>query len=53
MILTYLALSREGADVAPENRELILKHLFRSASDGLVKDEAAPPTILEFLTRSC
>lgn len=52
MILTYLALSREGADVAPEDRKLILQHLFRSASDGLVKDDTAPPSILEYLTRS-
>ena len=51
VILTYLALSREGKEIAPEDRKLILQHIFRSASDGLVKDDAAPPSIFEFLTR--
>lgn len=52
MILTYLALSREGADVGPEDKKLILQHLFRTASDGLVKDDATPPGLWELLTRS-
>lgn len=52
MILTYLALSREGADVGPEDKKLILQHLFRTASDGLVKDDATPPGLWEILTRS-
>lgn len=51
MILTYLAMSREGAEFTKDDKKLIVQHLFRSASDGLVKDDAAPPTILEFLTR--
>jgi Family of unknown function (DUF6161) len=51
MILTYLALSREGAEVKPEDKQLILQHLFRSASDGLVKDDGTPPSLLEFFTR--
>lgn len=51
MILTYLAMAREGADAAPDDKKLILQHIFRSASDGLVKDDAAPPSFLEFLTR--
>jgi hypothetical protein len=52
MVLTYLALAREGADVAPEDRKLILQHLFRSAADGLVKDDATPPGVWEVITRS-
>ena len=51
MILTYLAIGREGTQFAPQDKSLILQHLFRSASDGLVKDDGAPPTPMEFLTR--
>lgn len=51
MILTYLALAREGSQYAAEDKRLILEHIFRTASDGLVKDDAAPPTLIEMLTR--
>lgn len=51
MILTYLAMSREGAQFANDDKKLIVQHLFRSASDGLVKDDAAPPTLFELMTR--
>lgn len=51
MILTYLAMSREGAEFTKDDKKLIVQHLFRSASDGLVKDDAAPPTLFELLTR--
>jgi hypothetical protein len=51
MILTYLSLVREGTQYAPEDRTLILQNLFRAASDGLVKDDAAPPTLIGELTR--
>lgn len=51
MILTYLAMAREGAEVKPEDKKLILQHIFRSASDGLVKDDAAPPSLWEWPTR--
>lgn len=51
MILTYLSMAREGTQFATEDKTLIVQHLFRTASDGLVKDDAAPPTLLEFLTR--
>ena len=51
MILTYLSMSREGAEFTKDDKKLIVQHLFRSASDGLVKDDAAPPTIFEMLTR--
>ncbi|SRR6266404_3588960 len=52
MILTYLALAREGAEVGPEDRKLILQHLFRTAADGLVRDDATPPSIFEIFTRT-
>jgi len=51
MILTYLAMSREGAQFGPEDKKLIIQHIFRAASDGLVKDDAAPPTLFELLSR--
>jgi len=51
MILTYLAMSREGNQFANDDKKLIVQHLFRSASDGLVKDDAAPPNLFEFMTR--
>jgi hypothetical protein len=43
MIQTFLSMAREGPEFAPEDKTLIVQHLFRSASDGLVKDDAAPP----------
>jgi len=51
MILTYIAMSREGAQFGPEDKKLIVQHIFRAASDGLVKDDAAPPTLFELLTK--
>lgn len=50
MILTYLAMSREGAQFAAEDKKLIVQH-FRSVSEGLAKDDAAPATLFELLTR--
>jgi hypothetical protein len=50
MILTYLALIREGKEIAPDDKNLILQHIFRS-SDGLVKDDAAPRSFWEAITR--
>ena len=51
MIQTYLSMSREGTEFKAEDRKLILEHLFRSASDGLVKDDAAPPSLIEVITK--
>lgn len=51
MILTYLAMSREGTSFPTEDKKLIVQHIFRSASDGLVKDDAAPPSLFEMLSR--
>lgn len=52
MIQTYLSLSKEGEPYSPEDKELILKHIFRSASDGIVKDDASPPWWLDALVKS-
>jgi uncharacterized protein YgfB (UPF0149 family) len=51
MVQTYLSLSREGQGVAPADRSVILQQIFKSASDGLVKDDGAPPTALEWFSR--
>jgi hypothetical protein len=51
MVQTYLSLSREGQGVAPADRSVILQQLFKSASDGLVKDDGAPPGWLELFSR--
>ncbi len=51
MLQTYLSIIREGSDFAPEDKKLILERLFHPAADGLVKDDAAPPSPLEILTR--
>lgn len=51
MLQTYLSIIREGSEFSPEDKSLILERLFDPASDGLVKDDAAPPTPLEMLSR--
>lgn len=51
MILTYLSMSRQGTQFGNEDKKLIVQHIFRSASDGLVKDDAAPPSVFELMTR--
>jgi hypothetical protein len=51
MIQTYLSMSGEGTEFKADDRKLILDHVFRSASDGLVKDDAAPPSIIEVITK--
>lgn len=38
MVMTYLALSNEGK-VEASDRALVLAPLFRTASDGIVKDD--------------
>jgi Family of unknown function (DUF6161) len=52
MVKTYLALQEaghgpKGDDIAP-----VLVALFRTSSDGIVKDESMPPVIAELLTRA-
>ena len=51
MILTYLSIAREGSQFTQKDKALILQHIFRTASDGLVKDDAAPPTLFEMFSR--
>lgn len=51
MLQTYLSIIREGSVFAPEDKKMILERLFHPATDGLVKDDAAPPSPLEMLSR--
>lgn len=50
MIETFLAMSRQGSEFTSEDKKLITQHIFRSVSDGLVKDDAAPPTLFGMIT---
>jgi hypothetical protein len=51
MMQTYLALLEEGK-LEDKHRNLILQALFRPASTGIVKDDAAPPFMAEWLKRT-
>lgn len=51
MLQTYLSIIREGSEFSPDDKKLILERLFHPVADGLVKDDAAPPSPLEMLTR--
>lgn len=52
MLLTYIAMSREGHMPSEERRTLILQTLFRPSSSGIIKDDAIPASVLEVFTRS-
>jgi hypothetical protein len=46
VIQTYLSMLRKKQiEDSPENRELLLKAIFRSTATGIVKDDAFPPSI--------
>ncbi len=49
--MTYLALLRKG-NLQPSEQSLILTALFRPTSTGIIKDDAAPPFIAEWLKKS-
>jgi len=51
LMQTYLALLREGGGLKDDDRELILKILFRPFSDGMVRDDAVPPSLWDVATR--
>jgi hypothetical protein len=45
MVMTFLALVRSKS-IKDEERQLILAPLFRSAADGIVKDDTSPDTAI-------
>jgi len=49
MMLTYLAMMREGQLPEGNSRDLILQALFRPTSTGIIKDDASPPFMAEWL----
>jgi hypothetical protein len=49
MLLTYLALLREGSLPEGDVRQLILQALFRPAATGIIRDDAAPPFMAQWL----
>ena len=51
MLQTYLSIVRAGSELAPDEKKLIFKRLFQPATDGMVKDDGAPPTLVEMLSR--
>ena len=51
MVKTYLSLLESDKMPSDDDRKLILQSLFRSAADGLVKDEGLPNPVLDALTR--
>lgn len=51
MTKTYLALMREGNALQEDDRTLVLNALFKPSSTGIVKDDSAPPSVFELLTR--
>jgi hypothetical protein len=48
MVMTYLALTKDSKLEAAD-RPLVLSALFRSGSDGIVKDDGSPDTMLTAL----
>lgn len=52
MLLTYLALLREGKSLADNDKKLILEALFRPSTSGIVKDDGIPASIYDYITRS-
>lgn len=51
MLLTYLALAREGSGLKEDEKKLILQALFRPSASGIIKDDAIPTGIYDFITR--
>lgn len=51
MLLTYLALLREGAGLKDDEKKLILQALFRPSTSGIVKDDALPSGMYDLITK--
>lgn len=50
-LLSYIALLQEPNAVTKEDRSLVLGTVFRPISDGMIRDDAMPPSPWELLTR--
>ena len=51
LLLTYLALLRKGG-LQPAEQNLILSSLFRPTATGIIRDDAAPPFIAEWIKKT-
>jgi hypothetical protein len=51
MAHTYLALLRQDDGIAKEDRQLMLKTLFRTINTGIIKDDGTPASAVELFTR--
>ena len=49
MLMTYLALLREGHGPVDDQKELILQTLFRPSSTGIVKDDGMPSVMAKWI----
>ncbi|MCG8344671.1 MAG: DUF6161 domain-containing protein [Chlorobiales bacterium] len=49
MLMTYLALLREGHGPTEEQKELILQTLFRPSATGIVKDDGIPSVMAKWV----
>jgi hypothetical protein len=52
LVETYLALIQEGGGIVDKDRARIVDLVFRPASDGLVKEDGAPPTLFSLFQRN-
>jgi len=51
MLLTYLALLREGEGLKEDDKKLILQSLFRPSVSGIIKDDAIPSGMYDIITK--
>ena len=52
MVQTYLALLAEGSGLSEADRRCVIDALFRRAGSGFGKDDANPPTLLPWVSKS-
>jgi hypothetical protein len=51
MLLTYLALLREGSGLKEDEKKLILQSLFRPSVSGIIKDDGIPSGLYDIITK--
>ncbi len=51
MILTYLAFEREEKTLKDTDRDLILPSIFRTSSNGYIKDDSSPKTPINIVSK--
>jgi len=51
MTQSYLALITEGGASSAEEKQLVLQAIFRPTSIGIITDDAAPPNVIELISK--